>query len=243
MGGRVSKDLSGFRFGKWVVLGRARDRLGRSSWFCRCDCGTDAEVFGCHLSSGHSKSCGCVVDFAAFKKGSASQDWYSPKECVEATRLVMGGIGLDPASSAVAQARVRADRYYDQETDGLSMPWEARSVFMNPPYKRGVVDAFVRKLLLHLERGDVGMAVLLVNAHTSTRWFQAALAASSCFCLPRNRLKFTNKDGREVRSASDSVLVGFNVEPRRFERCFLGIGPTFLPAAAAGGLAFPSGIS
>jgi hypothetical protein len=55
-----AEDLSGQRFGRWLVLERAvNDRRGRSRWVCRCDCGTERAVPGRRLRSGESSSCGC----------------------------------------------------------------------------------------------------------------------------------------------------------------------------------------
>lgn len=58
-------DLSGQRFGKWLVLSRAPDRFypknGRAQmWYCRCDCGNENIVAGNMLKPGVSESCGCV---------------------------------------------------------------------------------------------------------------------------------------------------------------------------------------
>lgn len=48
----------GRRYGKLTILGKADSVRGGRYW-CRCDCGTDKEVFGFHLSSGNTTSCGC----------------------------------------------------------------------------------------------------------------------------------------------------------------------------------------
>lgn len=58
-------DLTGKRFGKWIVLGEAPSRWSsagnkRHYWKCRCDCGTIREVVRTSLVSGRSTSCGCV---------------------------------------------------------------------------------------------------------------------------------------------------------------------------------------
>src|SRR5688572_3903571 len=52
-------DLSGKRFGRWLVLTRALDRGRQIMWHCRCDCGTEKEVLRVGLVGGSSKSCGC----------------------------------------------------------------------------------------------------------------------------------------------------------------------------------------
>lgn len=54
------KDLSGFSFGRLVVLGRGQDISGRVSWRCQCSCGSIVEVRSYSLQNGDSKSCGCL---------------------------------------------------------------------------------------------------------------------------------------------------------------------------------------
>lgn len=51
------KDLTGQRFGHWLVIGPS-ERNGYDR--CRCDCGTERDVSRQSLTRGASKSCGCV---------------------------------------------------------------------------------------------------------------------------------------------------------------------------------------
>lgn len=51
------KDLTGQRFGSWVVIGPS-DKSGYDR--CRCNCGTERDVLRESLTRGVSKSCGCV---------------------------------------------------------------------------------------------------------------------------------------------------------------------------------------
>src|SRR4051794_2407948 len=57
-------DLTGMRFGRWVVIERAPNRRTRTSvraiWLCRCDCGRIKEVTSQTLRDGQSRSCGCL---------------------------------------------------------------------------------------------------------------------------------------------------------------------------------------
>lgn len=54
------KDLTGLRFGRLLVIGRAENTTeGRACWFCLCDCGTTSVKQGKLLRNGHCKSCGC----------------------------------------------------------------------------------------------------------------------------------------------------------------------------------------
>jgi hypothetical protein len=52
-------NLTGQRFGRWAVLGRAeKDKNGAIRWQARCDCGVERAVLGKELVGGNSKSCG-----------------------------------------------------------------------------------------------------------------------------------------------------------------------------------------
>lgn len=48
--------LDGQRFGRWVAI----VYRGRCRYLCRCDCGTEREVFIPSLRRGVSRSCGCL---------------------------------------------------------------------------------------------------------------------------------------------------------------------------------------
>lgn len=58
------KDLSNMRFGRWTVMYRGenkRDSRGYpiTTWHCRCECGTERDIYANSLLNGKSKSCGC----------------------------------------------------------------------------------------------------------------------------------------------------------------------------------------
>jgi len=57
----IVKDLKGLKFNRLTVIDRAEnDKSGRARWICKCDCGNIKEVVGKSLTSGHTKSCGCL---------------------------------------------------------------------------------------------------------------------------------------------------------------------------------------
>lgn len=53
-------DLTGQRFGRLTVIGRAEnDQRGLARWLCKCDCGNEKVIRGDHLRKGCIQSCGC----------------------------------------------------------------------------------------------------------------------------------------------------------------------------------------
>jgi len=56
---RTGRDLTGLKFGRWLVLGKAEKRSGQHYWHCQCECGVLREVYHCSLTRGLSHSCGC----------------------------------------------------------------------------------------------------------------------------------------------------------------------------------------
>ena len=60
-------DLSGQRFGRWVVIERDTS-LPRTMWICVCDCGNTKSVESNSLKLGTSISCGCYRKEMAFEK-------------------------------------------------------------------------------------------------------------------------------------------------------------------------------
>lgn len=53
------KDITGRRFGSWVVIGKAKrtDSKRRVFWICVCECGRFGVVRGDNLRRGKSEGC------------------------------------------------------------------------------------------------------------------------------------------------------------------------------------------
>lgn len=66
-------DITGKRFGKWQVIGRASipdniiAKTKKAYWLCKCDCGTVRIVMGSDIRAGKSLSCGCA-SYATLKQ-------------------------------------------------------------------------------------------------------------------------------------------------------------------------------
>jgi ParB family chromosome partitioning protein len=139
---------------------------------------------------------------------SASNEWYTPANVVEAARAVMGEIDMDPASCFEANATVKAWEYYDEAADGLSKPWAGR-VFLNPPGGRGSAAKWWKRLELDWVSGKVDEAVFVgfnIEILRTGQNGNGMAPADYPFCIPSKRLKFHGGGGAD-RPTHANVLV------------------------------------
>jgi hypothetical protein len=156
---------------------------------------------------------------------SASNEWYTPAPYVDAARLLMGGIDLDPASSPIANQAVKAARFYTIDDDGLAQEWFGR-VFLNPPY--GIEDGdsnqarWSRRLIEEYRAGNVTEAVLLVNAVPGNIWFAPLWDYPICFV--GRRIRFYNEDTEVSAPTHSNVFVYLGPQYARFVSIFSQFG-------------------
>jgi ParB family chromosome partitioning protein len=155
------------------------------------------------------------------KRAYDTDSWFTPIEVVEAARMVLGQIDLDPATSREAQELVvHAERFYTREDDGLVQPWAGR-VWLNPPYSHPLVAQFATKL--HVEyvcTQRVTAAILLVNNTTENPWFQQLLQTASAICFPRHRLQFWHLKRKSPGNNRGQALFYLGPAPTQFQRVF-----------------------
>ena len=71
-------DLTGQRFGRLLVIREAgRDRWGKVTWLCKCDCGNEIVVSGDNLRREHTQSCGCLSRELYTTHGCYQKTWYT----------------------------------------------------------------------------------------------------------------------------------------------------------------------
>jgi hypothetical protein len=57
---RHAIEMTGEKFGRLIVLGRARNGCYHAKWDCVCACGGFAQPMGTDLRLGRVNSCGCL---------------------------------------------------------------------------------------------------------------------------------------------------------------------------------------
>ena len=135
----------------------------------------------------------------------------------------MGGVDLDPASTATANEVVGATEYCSIEDSGLGPePWHGR-VWMNPHYSQPLIGDFCDRLIEDYLDGDVTEACVLVNNATETEWFQRLAANARAICFPRGRVKFWHPE-RESAPLQGQAVIYLGTEPEKFRDSFRSFG-------------------
>ena len=156
---------------------------------------------------------------AATASQTGNNEWYTPSEWIERARQAMGTLDVDPASSEVAQQTVQASEWYDQERDGLQQEWQG-NVWLNPPYARGLIDAFIEKLAEQFQSGIAKQAIVLVDNRTDTRWFQVLCSIASAVAFTKGRVNFYNETVESSSPANGSVFVYLGPCVQAFKQAF-----------------------
>lgn len=151
---------------------------------------------------------------------SGNFEYYTPIELVDAARLVMGGITLDPASSEIANKKIQADYYFSE--NGLNKSWFC-NVWMNHPFSRTNNPLWINKLVESFENGDIDAACCITFAATSEAWFRPLLGYLQCFI--HGRTNYYLPDGTKKKGVTKgSVITYLGDDEESFKDIFSQFG-------------------
>lgn len=143
--------------------------------------------------------------------GSRDNVFLTPAYILEAVRAIFGAaIGLDPCTEP--DNPTRAERWYALPVDGLQQPWDAATIYVNPPYGEAR-RPWIRRCL-ELGQARRAAILLLVPADTDTALGQAVITGADAVLFVAGRLDFgtVRPNGTKWRATHASMLAGWGVD-------------------------------
>ena len=118
---------------------------------------------------------------------SKTGEWATPQDFFDKLDWRFGPFDLDPCATP---HNTKCVNFYTEAEDGLSKDWSGHTVFVNPPYGRGI-DKWIQKGY-NTAKDGVSKVVMLIPARTDTKyWHDYVMNASEVYFI-RGRLKFGN---------------------------------------------------
>lgn len=154
-------NLIGKRFGKLTVIELAEIKNQNCYWLCKCDCGGEKVVLGAQLTSGKTKSCGCLLKEITAKRNSTHG--------LSKTRIYSRWAGM------MERCRDKRNKLYGGRGISVCKEWERFENFYEWSMENGYDDT------LSLDRIDVNGNYCPENC----RWVTATVQANN---TRRNRV-------------------------------------------------------
>ena len=131
--------------------------------------------------------------------------WETPQAFFDRLNWRFGPFDLDPCATA---HNTKCANFFTEAEDGLSKNWSGFTLFVNPPYGRGI-DQWIKKGYEEsLKEGT--RVVMLLPARTDTKYWHKYIMKAAEIHLVRGRLKF----GDSTNSAPfPSAVVVFDSSP------------------------------
>ena len=154
---------------------------------------------------------------------SGAIEYFTPVELINAARLCMGGIELDPASCSEANLVVGADRFFTKEDDGLKQSWAAETVWLNWPFGKNENPVWSKMIVSEYTKGNFKHACCICYACTSEKWFRPLMQFPQCFL--HGRTNYRLPDGTVKKgNTKGSVVTYFGPTPGMFAHAFNSFG-------------------
>jgi len=138
---------------------------------------------------------------------SSTGEWATPQDFFEKLEWRFGKFTLDPCATA---ENAKCETYYTEEDDGLNQDWTGHTVFVNPPYGRGI-DKWIAKGFASGKDPNTRV-VMLIPSRTDTKyWHEYVMKAAKIYFI-KGRLKFG--DGKNSAPFPSAVVVFDGLETK-----------------------------
>lgn len=196
------------------------------------------------MGSGKTVACGAwigvgkmndipIASHQLINQTSGETEYYTPVEIVDSARFLLGGIDLDPASSARANEVVGARQFYTVADNSLYRSWYGR-VWLNWPFAAGEKACkpncqkktcrperrghciqedipgngeWVNKLVADWNAGNIEAACCICYACTSEHWFAPLLKFPQFFIT--GRVNYRLPSGKIIEGVTKGSVVTF----------------------------------
>ena len=116
---------------------------------------------------------------------SKSGEWSTPQAFFDRLDWHFGPFDLDPCANI---HNTKCANFFTEAEDGLSKDWGGHTVFVNPPYGRGI-DKWIEKAHSESKKENTKI-VLLIPARTDTKYWHKHVMKASEVHFVKGRLKF-----------------------------------------------------
>lgn len=198
------RDLTGERFGRLVVIGRAEKVGNHRLWRCLCDCGQISSHVGSNLKKGSTNSCGC------FRREFASQQ--AVKRFTKHGNAVRGK--QSPEHRAWVDMRHRCENenleaYRDYGGRGISVcaRWKTFDLFLADMGKRPSAKHSIDRIDVNgnYEPGNCRWATKSVQSHNKRAKSNTGELCIS-WCESRKAYAWAvSKDGQKLRGREKTM--------------------------------------
>ena len=116
---------------------------------------------------------------------SKTGNWATPQEFFDKLNWRFGPFDLDPCASP---HNTTCANFFTKAENGLAKDWSESTVFVNPPYGRGI-EKWIKKGYEEAQKENTRV-VMLIPARTDTKyWHDYVMKASEVYFV-KGRLKF-----------------------------------------------------
>lgn len=144
------------------------------------------------------------VSKTAKSETAALSCYETPLWLVDRIREALGGeIELDPCTTDLNPTKAR--RTYTPANDGILQPWNAQTIYMNPPYGR-TIQHWIEKARTAAAAGS--KVIILVPSRTCSAWFHGAMEDATDVLFLRGRLQFGDTGDN---APFPNVIMSYNV--------------------------------
>jgi len=116
---------------------------------------------------------------------SQTANWSTPPDFFHKLNMKFGPFNLDPCATPY---NTKCVNFFTKPEDGLSKSWQGHTVFVNPPYGRGI-GAWIQKAYEEAQDPDTKV-VMLIPARTDTKYWHDYIMKAEMVFFIKGRLKF-----------------------------------------------------